>query len=198
MEKDWEDEVLMASECGFEGLACCPEEPRCLYGQQCCVSPRDQSLHYCAETCEFGILNSYCRASDPLCDDGLACQGQKCAVCGHDNAPCCGQSCDPGLTCHLGQCLECGLSGNPCCGEGECRPQENEMLECLAGVCRPCGTDSLALCQSEPKCLEGNLEAGGICISCGLANQPCCQKDGKPYCREDQLACELGFCGAGG
>jgi hypothetical protein len=40
----WKDEILMAQECGMDGLMCCPDtEPSCQYGQECCVNPNDDT-----------------------------------------------------------------------------------------------------------------------------------------------------------
>lgn len=195
-EKDWEDEILLASECGQEGLKCCAENPNCLYGQECCVSPVDNSQNYCAQTCEYGILNSFCRAEDPACDTGLSCRELKCVVCGEAGAPCCGQNCNNGLYCHNNTCVQCGLEENPCCNGQDCASIQDMRLECRNGLCTACGSSGRPICEEAPRCLEGQLETDGLCINCGRKNQPCCQENSLGFCLETELECRLGFCGA--
>ena len=46
---DWENDVLWAQDCGMDGLSCCDSETPCFYEQQCCVSPSDPGVNYCAD-----------------------------------------------------------------------------------------------------------------------------------------------------
>jgi len=50
-------------------------------------------------------------------------------------------------------------------------------------------------CISEPNCLAGHLLNNGVCLKCGEANLPCCDKDAAGYECEENLSCNLGFCG---
>ena len=42
----WQDEVLLASECGMDGLPCCRKGDPCLYGQVCCTDPNNMKRNY--------------------------------------------------------------------------------------------------------------------------------------------------------
>ena len=78
----WEDEILMAQECGMDRLKCCDDDPACYYGQICCTAPDGSGKNYCADSCDFGIKNSFCRKDNSFCDQELVCSNSFCLNCG--------------------------------------------------------------------------------------------------------------------
>lgn len=199
---NWKDEVLMAGECGEEGLMCCvDQDPACKYGS-CCTDPNDPNKNYCSESCEFGKLDTFCRAGSD-CDSGLACSNSYCVECGGLNQPCCtDKSCSDTLACFRGTCVACGVTGNPCCKtEPFCMDSDANKLnraECKQEICSLCGANGNEPCVVEPKCNDNHLLNNGICYRCGGFNQPCCQnvtpEGTEKYCVEDDLECKLDFC----
>ncbi len=200
---NWEDEILIAGECGEEGLMCCvDQDPVCKYGS-CCVDPNDPTKNYCGESCEFGKLDTFCKAGN-ICDEGLACSESYCVECGGVDQPCCEEkSCAGALACFRGTCVECGFTGNPCCLEEPfCIYEEaNKNLnrsECRQEICSECGANGNPPCASEPKCNDNHLLNNDRCYRCGGFNQPCCQnvtfEGTEKYCTEEGLRCELDFC----
>jgi hypothetical protein len=203
-EDDWENEILLASECGMDGLRCCaaPEEA-CRYGQQCCADPLNAKNNFCADSCELGAKHAFCRAEDPKCDDGFACKDGRCIECGKDQGPCCaGQTaCESGLVCNKEICEKCGLPGNVCCADGQaCRSdnlRESGRTECRDNSCSFCGFSGSASCLGDPKCNPGNLLNNDSCFMCGGLNQPCCEIFGVNIYACDPkagLICNTGFC----
>lgn len=199
---NWKDEILLAHECGMDGLPCCPDEDEsCFYGQVCCTDPGNMKRNYCADNCACGEFKKFCCADEPRCDAGMACAGGYCLACGGDGEPCCdgGEPCGSGLVCHGGSCRECGFTGNPCCdGDTACRNEKNtgeDRVECQNGVCVSCGFGGNTACLAEPCCASGHLLNGGACIVCGGHNRPCCAPDPETGERcNNGLVCELGFC----
>jgi hypothetical protein len=203
-EDDWENEVLLASECGMDGLRCCaaPEEA-CRYGQQCCSDPLNVKNNFCADNCTLGSKHAFCRATEPKCDEGFACQSGRCIECGKDKGPCCAgeNSCESGLVCSNEICEKCGLPGNVCCTQG--LPCQSEKLrtagrtECRENACSFCGSSGSVSCLGDPKCNPGNLLNNDSCFMCGGLNQPCCEiTDVNLYdCNpKEGLVCNVGFC----
>jgi hypothetical protein len=114
-EENWQDDILMAGECGEEGLQCCADmDPACKYGS-CCVDPNNPENNYCSESCDFGKKDTFCRASNE-CDEGTTCSEGYCRECGGIDQPCCAdKKCGDTLACFRGTCVTCGETGNPCC-----------------------------------------------------------------------------------
>ncbi len=202
-EISWKDEVLLAHDCGMDGLPCCSEGQACFYSQVCCTDPNNLERNYCADNCACGEEKKFCCANDPKCDPGLACTGDGyCLACGGDGQPCCdsGDQCRGNLVCYGGSCRECGLAGNPCCtgGETDCERQDKmdkTRTECQNGVCVLCGFGGNAGCINEPYCLPEHLLNNGRCLPCGGYSQPCCAGDRKTGAKcSDGLTCSLGFC----
>lgn len=201
-EDDWQDEIIMAEECGEEGLQCCADkDPECKFGS-CCVDPNDPTRNYCSETCEFGKEDTFCRANNE-CDEGLSCSESYCVPCGGQDQPCCADnSCSDSLACFRGTCVTCGLTDNPCClTEPYCQDQGADnpnRAECKAEICSLCGANGHEPCQAEPACNENHLLNIGQCFRCGGFNQPCCHEivanETKKYCVEPGLECKLDFC----
>ncbi|HAM88930.1 TPA: hypothetical protein DDY55_00590 [Candidatus Falkowbacteria bacterium] len=199
---NWQNEVLLADECGYDGLKCCEDKDQpCKYGQNCCVNPGNDKDNYCSESCELGKEKSFCRSSDPSCDFGLVCHSDRCLTCGNENQLCCqGQNeCADNLFCFNEKCVTCGQVGNPCCpGAEACQRPENtdRRSECSNGVCRDCGYSSGAACLSEPFCIPGNLHNNDSCYRCGGLNQPCCstEKNADACDQKENLECLSGFC----
>lgn len=197
---DWKNEVLMAQSCGIDGLMCCPDkDPKCQFGQECCVDPNDDKRNYCSDKCDFGTEGSFCRAEGLKCDQGLVCNKGNCAPCGGENEPCCQSegACAGELICHKDQCLKCGLPGNPCCGEEKkcfANTEFKSRLECLSDFCAFCGSAGGVACAKSPACDVGHLLNNGICLPCGDYNQPCCKNEEKIFCNQSDLECMAGFC----
>ncbi len=204
-EDNWEDEVLLASECGMDGLKCCvaPDEA-CKYGQSCCINPQDINKNFCGDDCTLGKEASYCRLEAPRCDVGFACKNGKCMSCGGEEEPCCyvNTACANGLVCNKETCEKCGLPGNVCCEtETKCLSEtlrEDGRTECRGNnICSFCGYSKKVVCQSEPFCNPAHLLNNDKCYRCGELNQPCCKIDAlnSSECNESKnLTCELGFC----
>ncbi len=200
---DWHNDILLAGDCGEEGLMCCEHKnPACKYGS-CCLDPNGSGLDYCSEICEFGKKDTFCRSANE-CDDGLACVDSYCRICGNEAQPCCdNQSCSGDLACFRGTCVPCGVTGNPCCvTEPYCQKEKSPELdraECEQEICTLCGASSHPPCHSEPRCNENHLLNNGNCYRCGGFNQPCCQELNpgqgvKKYCIDKDLSCKLDFC----
>lgn len=189
----WEDDVLMAKECGMDGLRCCTEDPACYYGQICCTSPDGTNKNYCADSCDFGTQNNFCRSDDPMCDEGFVCSDSYCLECGGENKLCCEDNlCHDDLVCHNNKCVPCGLPGNPCC-DGSC--SENSRMECVNNICQECGFGGKNICQNKPFCNPGHLENNKLCLECGKLNLPCCDIEvGDMEACADGLICQKGFC----
>lgn len=198
----WQNEVLLADECGYDGLKCCENaEQPCKYGQSCCVNPKNEENNYCSDTCELGKEKSFCRTVEPDCDFGLVCQSDRCLTCGNENQFCCqGENeCADNLFCFNEKCVTCGQVGQPCCpGVVPCFTPErvDTRSECGDGVCRECGFSSGPTCFSEPFCMLGNLSNNNTCYRCGGLNQPCCKTgDEAGTCdQKENLECLSGFC----
>ncbi|RLC36553.1 hypothetical protein DRH27_05040 [Candidatus Falkowbacteria bacterium] len=201
-EVEWDDEILLAKECGMDRLRCCSDDPACFYGQTCCTDPSDNKRNYCANDCELGKEEAFCRKDEPRCNSGTACVDDFCLLCGGENQPCCEEDnkCGNDLLCYKDKCVKCGSAGNPCCGNTKACEHEDKIdythTECRSGVCVYCGNNGKVSCISEPYCLTGHLLNNDVCLKCGEANLPCCDKDDNGYeCNEDKnLTCELGFC----
>jgi len=203
---DWENEVLLASECGMDGLQCCvaPEE-ECKYGQECCHDPGNSSLNYCADDCTLGKEKAFCRVDEPACDESLACLDGRCVECGKEEEPCCygDLQCNESLVCNNKTCEQCGIPGNVCCEENlSCLGQnlrERGRTECRGNnICSYCGYGGGVSCKNEPFCNSGHLLNGTTCFQCGDLNQPCCKINELNVfeCNqeEQELKCDLGFC----
>ncbi len=206
-DEEWKDEVLLAQDCGFDGLRCCDdEEKRCLYGQTCCVDPSNPKINYCADDCSCGKRGAFCCEEGDACEDGLACADNRCVPCGDLDQPCCVdgdvKTCNNDLVCYYDKCSECGLPGAPCCeNDTPCiKPKEKNIsarLECRNGLCAYCGAEGRVSCKSEPFCEEGNLLNNDLCLSCGNLNQPCCSTStfSSYVCNpSENLNCNAGFC----
>jgi len=200
--KGSQGDVLLADECGFDGLKCCDNpDQQCKYGQMCCVATENNQENYCAEDCELGKEKAFCRQSEPSCDPGLSCRDKRCLLCGKENQICCsdGKQCDTGFVCGSGKCQVCGRIGNPCCeGSRQCEQPESKngiRAECYSDSCRECGFSGGPACQNEPFCEPGNLKNNNFCFLCGGLNQPCCSFDGGSACNQKEaLECVSGFC----
>lgn len=194
---DWEDEVLIAEECGMDGLSCCAEDPKCKYGQTCCVNPVNNNKTYCAVECVCGELNKFCCSDGLSCGESLICLDGVCALCGKDGEKCCdSEQCDDDLLCAKGVCKKCGVEGGVCCaGEVPCVESKEKRVECVDNICSLCGMPGERSCSEEPFCSSGNLLNNNSCIPCGKTNNPCCNKEVSGYECESGLKCELGFCG---
>jgi hypothetical protein len=200
--------VLLAQECGMDGLKCCATSPSCNYGQECCVNPSNPNDNMCADKCEFGKLEQFCN-KDNKCDPGMKCLDGRCEICGNEGEECCigesdsercsGKVKEGNLVCKENKCLRCGQGGNPCCGGDKCF-NDSELLggqvECRQGICVACGLDNQSLCTKGKKCGENYLENDTFCMACGQYNRPCCvDEKGNTYCdKKLGLKCELGFC----
>ncbi len=193
---DWEDEVLIAEECGVDGLICCASDPKCKYGQVCCVNPTNDKKTYCAEECVCGELNKFCCSDNLSCNEGLVCLEGSCISCGKDGEFCCGNnSCEGDLLCSGGVCRPCGVEGGVCCVEEDpCSKEKEKNLECANNICEICGTAGNRPCATQPVCNVGNLLNNNSCIPCGKANNPCCNQEESDYECENNLKCDLGFC----
>lgn len=200
--------VMLAQECGMDGLKCCATDPSCSYGQTCCVNPGNASENMCADKCEFGELEQFCTA-DNQCGQGLKCAGGKCESCGADGQSCCqgqteqdkctGKIKEGSLVCVNEICVSCGQPGNPCCANDKCFKQgeaPSGAVECRQGNCLACGLNSQPICNSDQKCAENLMINENTCVSCGQFNQPCCRGEkGESVCdKKLKLKCELGFC----
>lgn len=199
--RGWRDDILIAQECGEEGIACCvDQEPACSYGS-CCYDPNGSEANYCSESCDFGSLGSFCREGAD-CDSGLACQDSYCVECGELDQACCGDTCSGNLACFRGTCASCGETDNPCCQEEPfCLKSDTSLLdraECNKELCIECGANGNPPCDLEPKCNPDHLLNNDKCFRCGGFNQPCCQnvtpEQTEKYCLEDDLVCKLDFC----
>ncbi len=192
---DWKNEVLMAQECGLDGLPCClDKEPPCFYGQQCCVDPNNPKHNACRDECSCGGLDEFC-CKDNQCQEGLACRDGYCVECGDRGEACCPQEvCNNDLVCYHKQCVSCGLTGSPCCkNDKACLNQDDRdkyRNECQEGICILCGSSGQKACQSKPFCNPNNLLNNTFCYHCGAYNQPCCEGE---KC-DLGLSCQLGFC----
>jgi hypothetical protein len=194
---NWENEVLLAEECGFDGLKCCDnEEEQCKFGQSCCVNPVNPEDNYCADVCEFGLENTFCRNEEPLCDSGLTCKNSRCLPCGYDGDYCCGgDACNNELICFNEYCTRCGQKDGPCCESSPLCVNEDDRgrirTECQNGICRACGYGGTPGCENEPFCNPENLLNNDYCLQCGKQNQPCCEDK---ICTDTKLECRSGFC----
>jgi hypothetical protein len=200
----WQDEVLLAVDCGSDGLKCCENtNPTCRFGQQCCSDPQDPKNNFCSDDCSCGKENKFCCATDQKCDSGLACSGGRCLKCGQEREPCCSaDKCEGELVCSGQKCLKCGIAGNPCCSsEPLCADQnknDSQRSECQNGLCQICGASGNISCTADPKCNKNHLLNNNICYPCGNFNNPCCDTNSATgyECNPDAgLECKLGFCG---
>jgi hypothetical protein len=203
-EDSWKNDVLLANECGSDGLPCCVHSDSfCRYNQQCCYDPSGGGANYCADNCDFGKINQFCRKDEPKCDDEMACYGNFCKLAGGEGEPCRAQGtpCNDALVCYNGLCSTCGNSDQPCCqGDIRCFAGKKEAglrMDCQEGLCKVCGTQGNPACFSAPVCDKGNLLNNGFCFPCGGLHQPCCEKNEKSDSCGDiggELRCNLGFC----
>ncbi len=201
-DNNWENEILLAQECGEDGLACCADkDPACKYGS-CCVDPNNPKNNYCSESCDFGKLDTFCDVAN-TCADGMACEKGFCKTCGGPDQPCCSdKKCSDALACFRGTCVVCGLTDNPCCAQAPyCQTSGSEGLdraECKQEICTACGANGNPPCDKEPICNKNNLFNNNTCYRCGGFNQPCCQNitatGTEKYCSEKDLNCRLDFC----
>lgn len=198
--KETKDDVLIAQDCGMDGLQCCSSEPKCSFGQECCVNPNNQKQNQCADQCGCGQQDQFCCA-DNQCDQGMACVDAKCTACGGENQPCCGDICTGNsksgnsLVCFADQCVGCGEIGYPCCGESKCfgaDQPEKTLAECAGGICNACGGNQLGACAGQPRCLTDFLLNNNTCFKCGEINEPCCAD--KKCNSKANLKCLQGFC----
>lgn len=197
-------DTLLAQECGMDGLKCCASEPKCSFGQECCVNPQDSKENYCADKCGLGGDGQFCRANSE-CDAGYTCMNRKCAKCGGDKQVCCGVSGSndrclvdkkKALVCYSEKCVECGVIGNPCCGQSCDKVDRSKQLaECKNDLCQACGGNGQAACLAGAQCADGYLFSNTFCYSCGENRQPCCA-DKK--CHGSKLICQNNICGPGG
>ena len=220
VDDNWEDEVLVVSECGFDGLQCCADqEPSCKFGQTCCSDPNDPKNNYCADECSCGKRGAFCCAEGDSCDGGLSCREGKCIPCGDADQACCGEAspsgtaeaspsgtaeagtCNNDLICYYDKCVECGLPGAPCCANtSPCQASDSldgSRLECKNNLCAYCGANGRIACPNDPICQPEHLLNNFACLSCGNDNQPCCATttDSDLICKtENGLECNLGFC----
>lgn len=194
-------DVLLAQDCGMDGLQCCASDPKCSFGQECCADPNNSGKNQCADKCECGKQDEFCCA-DNQCSAGFACVDSKCTACGHELQPCCGSECQGGgkknnspLACFQQKCVECGLIGNPCCGSEKCfgsESTEKTLAECKNGLCDTCGGNQQPACFGQEKCLRGYLLNNDNCFKCGGENEPCCE--GFRCEVKSKLRCAQGFC----
>jgi hypothetical protein len=194
-------DVLLAQDCGMDGLKCCATTPQCSFGQACCVNPRNSAENYCGDKCGLGAEGQFCRDNDQ-CDGGLKCVASKCAKCGGENQQCCGsnlakeprcnQERSGKLICQSEKCVVCGEPGHPCCN-GLCAgtDKKNQLAECQSDLCMACGGNGQLACITEPKCVTGYLFSNSYCYTCGERNQPCCANN---VCHASKLICANRFC----
>lgn len=203
VDDNWEDEVLVVSECGFDGLKCCADQEQlCKYGQTCCLDPSNEENNYCADECSCGKRGAFCCDEGSSCESGLSCRDGKCIPCGEADQACCGEdsTCNNGLVCYYDKCMECGLPGAPCCANtSPCQASDSDdgsRLECKNNLCAYCGANGRIACPNEPICESGHLLNNFACLSCGGSNQPCCatSTESSIICKDDNLECNLGFC----
>jgi len=199
-EDNWQNEVIFATECGHDGQQCCiDEDSPCLYEQECCVDPNDPKATYCAESCSFGEPNTFCRDTEPKCNETSVCYDGYCQIAGGNNQPCfLDGKCKNGAVCFDGLCVQCGLPGNPCCDDGEYKCKNEKVFDktrtdCIEGVCVECGYATKKTCLSEPSCNPNHLENNNFCLMCGEENKPCCRDDNQVFCKEG-FECMSGFC----
>ncbi len=191
-------EVLIAQDCGMDGLQCCSAEPKCSFGQECCVDPNNSSKNQCADKCGCGNNDEFC-CTNNACAPGNACVNSKCLTCGGENQPCCKDSClgtdkkGNQLACQAGKCVGCGGVGKPCCGDkcfGLDLP-EKTLAECTNGICHKCGGNQQVACLTGERCVNNYLYSNNNCFKCGEVNEPCCA-DKK--CSNKTNKCLQGFC----
>lgn len=191
--------ILIAQDCGMDGLQCCSNEPKCSFGQECCIDPNNPKQNQCADKCGCGSQDQFCCA-DNQCGAGLACVGAKCTACGDENQPCCGNACQGKdqkgneLACLNQVCVGCGAIGHPCCANDKCFgliTPERTLAECSTGICNACGGNQQAACAGLEKCLANYLLNNNNCFKCGEINEPCC--DNKK-CNGKNSKCLQGFC----
>lgn len=199
----WQEEVVMAKECGMDGLMCCPDtDPPCLYGMQCCTDSAKTFDNFCSDDCSCGKKDKFCCQGEKPCDAGMACVEGRCRECGNENNPCCaGDICSGDLVCYQAKCFKCGFAGNPCCAKEPFCENENKTdlnrTECREGTCALCGSGGNRSCSKEPFCIKSHLFNNDVCFPCGGFNQPCCdnKSDVDYICDpEKNLVCDLGFC----
>lgn len=192
--------ILMAQECGLDGLKCCAGEPKCSFGQECCIDANKADNSQCADKCGCGQQDEFCCANNK-CDQGQACINSKCTACGGEGQPCCSNNCSGNdkkgheLKCWSDKCVGCGLIGSPCCGSDQCfglETPEKTLAECIAGKCRICGGNQEPACLGKQKCLDDYLLNNSNCFKCGEINEPCCE--GQKCNQKFKLNCRQGFC----
>ncbi len=204
---NWQDDIVMAKDCGMDGLRCCvDQDPACYYGMTCCSDPNNSGVNMCAESCECGQEDTFCCANN-TCDNGLVCVNGKCRVCGHEGEYCCAgaekcitkNNAKNDLVCYKNQCVRCGLPNNPCCGKtlscvGKNAPDKTRA-ECRNNICRLCGANGEDACRDGNPCNDKHLLNNNKCLPCGDENQPCCQNEDKAgVCNKASMVCHLGFC----
>lgn len=195
---DWEDEILMAQECGLEGLSCClNNDSPCEADLQCCFDPNNPTINVCSSDCECGVKDFFC-CENEKCGDNLSCSDGYCLECGEKGDLCCDDNdvqCGDGLLCHLGYCRECGELDSPCCSEEPlCKYSEGKdelRMECFENICKNCGRADFRGCREGSACDEGFFLNNEFCMQCGGYNQPCCAGS----CNAElDLTCVYGFC----
>jgi hypothetical protein len=69
----------------------------------------------------------------------------------------------------------CSVAGARCCAGDVC----GGRLNCVAGVCQPCGERPLPCCAHAPTPCRNGVCIGGVCAvpprGCGHHDQPCCE-----------------------
>lgn len=184
----------------MDGLQCCASEPKCSFGQECCVDPNNPGKNQCADKCDYGKQDEFCRINNE-CDAGFACVDAKCTACGGEGQPCCGKTCSGNdkqgnaLACAGEKCVGCGLIGNPCCADQGCSDEtagEPSLAQCLGGLCAACGGNQQPACLGDRKCLVDYLLNNNNCFKCGEVNEPCCE--GMKCNSKLKLECRSGFC----
>jgi len=193
-----DNDIMMAKDCGMDGLQCCDNDPVCSFGQECCVDPNNNSRNHCAKSCNFGEINSFCKENNE-CNGNLMCLDGYCKECGEENDACCqsGNSCIDGLSCDNDICVKCGVVGGPCCSNNECFNIGDKRVECKSNKCSYCGFGGNSACLEGDKCITSNLLNNGDCLKCGSYNTPCCNESSNVGYKCDSsknLVCKLGFC----
>jgi hypothetical protein len=173
-------EIVLTPNCLDDPLHCADVELAC--AQQGCYAPMpepagadlavqlDLSAPRDLSGVDFKNVDFACRPDCPV------------GYCGADKAGCgVACTCDSQAfqTCGSGpnamMCVPCGLDNQSCCPKA---PQCQSMgFACDApdetGTCVRCAALGNS-CASQPCCTGGVCGAGGLCVSCGHANEPCC------------------------
>jgi hypothetical protein len=182
----WKSEIAEGHSCGETGLPCCTDrEPKCYYGQACCIDPNNGKNTICAKECGCGNEGQFCCTDSMCANSGLACVNSVCKKCGGEDEACCapstgsgqalstssGQACSDGLACKSGSCVKCGMALNPCCADSlqpsalKVKGEGETAKECF-------GEGKLNALRTE--CRDG------LCAPCGFAENGSCGHE--PFC----------------